>query len=55
MTVFETYSENVLSHITMTGTGSTANKQTIVPYPAGSTRIEAVGWDGTRILVFGNR
>lgn len=55
VTVFETYSENLLSHITMTGTGSNDNKQTIVPYPAGSTRIEAVGWDGNRKLVFGNR
>jgi hypothetical protein len=55
VTVFETYKDEVLTYITMTGTGSSDSKQTIVPYPTGSTRIEAVGWDGTRNLVFGNR
>lgn len=55
VTVFETYDDDVLTHITMVGTGSADRKQTNVPFPEGSTRIEAVGWDGTRILVTGHR
>jgi hypothetical protein len=55
VTVYETYANNDLTHITMTGSGSQDRNQTIVPYPAGSTRIEAVAWDGKRTLVFGSR
>lgn len=54
VTVFETYNGDVISHITMVGTGSDDSSFSEVPYPDGSTRIEAVGWDGTRVKVFGN-
>ncbi len=53
--VFETYSGNELSFITMVGTGSSTNSTTNVPYPGGSTRIEAVSYDGSRTLVTGSR
>lgn len=53
--VFETYEGDKLTKITMVGTGSSGNTFTKVPYPSGSTRIEAVGYDGTRNLVFGSR
>ncbi len=53
--VFETYAGNELTNITMVGTGSNGNTSSKVPYPSGSTRIEAVGYDGTRVLVFGVR
>lgn len=52
---FETYSGNTLIKVTMTGSGSATNSFTNVPYPSNSTRIEAVSWDGTRVLVFGTR
>lgn len=55
VTVFETYQGNTLTHITMVGTGSAGNAYTNVPYPANSTRIEAVAWDGTKVLVLGKR
>jgi len=55
VTVFETYAGSVLQSITMVGTGSSSNAFTNVPYPLDATRIEAVGYDGTRILVFGTR
>ncbi len=53
--VFETYEGTELSDITMVGTGSSDNAYSMVPYPEGATRIEAVGYDGTRILVYGKR
>ena len=53
--VFETYAGSNLLNITMVGTGSNGNLLTNVPYPEGATRIEAVGYDGTKILVFGVR
>lgn len=53
--VYETYAGNALMNITMTGTGSNDNTFTNVSYPEGATRIEAVGYDGTRVLVFGAR
>ena len=37
------------------GTDSRDNSSTTVPYPEGSTRIEAVSWDGRRTLVYGKR
>ena len=55
VTVFETYAGGVLQSITMVGTGSSNNSFTNVPYPSDATRIEAVGYDGTRTLVFGAR
>ncbi len=55
VTVFETYAENVLQSITMVGTGSSNVSFTNVPYPSDATRIEAVGYDGSRTLVFGAR
>ncbi|WP_430810728.1 MULTISPECIES: M60 family metallopeptidase [unclassified Carboxylicivirga] len=55
VTVFETYANDVLTHITMVGTGSADNTSTKVPYPESSTRIEAVAFDGTRTLVCGQR
>jgi hypothetical protein len=53
--VFETYSGSELKTITMAGTGSNGNTFTQVPYPSGSTRIEAVAYDGTKTLVYGTR
>lgn len=53
--VFETYKGDDLVDIAMVGTGSSDNSSTHVRYPEGSTRIEAVGWDGERALVFGTR
>ncbi len=53
--VFETYAGNELLKITMVGTGSANNTFTSVPYPAEATRIEAVGYDGKRILVCGTQ
>lgn len=55
VTVFETYKGNELVRVTMAGTDSPDNSSTKVPYPEGSTRIEAVSWDGNRTLVCGNR
>ena len=37
----------------MVGTDSKDNSSTTVTYPEGSTRIEAVSWDGKRTLVYG--
>ena len=42
-----------LSSITMCGKDSPDLSETKVCYPEGSTRIEAVSWDGTRTLVYG--
>lgn len=53
--VFETYKGDDLVDIAMVGTGSSDNSSTHVRYPEGSTRIEAVGWNGERVLVFGAR
>ena len=53
--VFETYKDNELVRATMVGTDSKDNSSTTVTYPEGSTRIEAVSWDGKRTLVYGKR
>lgn len=53
--VFETYKGEVLVDIAMVGTGSADQSSTHVRYPEGSTRIEAVAWDGRPTLVFGTR
>lgn len=55
VTVFETYKGDEMTHITLVGTGSSDRSYSTVPYPSGSTRVEAVGWDGTRVLLTGNR
>lgn len=55
VTVFETYRGETLDRVTMVGTDSPDRSTTLVRYPAGSTRIEAVAWDGTRTLVYGSR
>lgn len=55
VTVFETYQGDELIKVAMAGTNSTDNSSTLVQYPAGATRIEAVAWDGARKLVFGTR
>lgn len=52
---FETYQAKDLIRIAMVGTGSKANLTTLAQFPAGATRIEAVSWDGKRILVCGSR
>lgn len=52
---FETYQGEALVRATMAGTGSRENRETLVPYPPGATRIEAVAWDGQRSLVYGQR
>ena len=53
--VFETYKDKEMVRITMVGTDSKDNSSTTVPYPEGSTRIEAVSWDGKRTLAYGKR
>ncbi len=55
VTVFETYKGDQLTSITMVGTGSPDNTSTLVQYPEGSTRIEAVSWNGKKTLVHGER
>lgn len=52
---FETYKGDQLLDICISGTGNIGNMATFVRYPEETTRIEAVGWDGTRILVLGTR
>ena len=53
--VFETYAGNELVKATLPFTNYADKSATTVAYPDGSTRIEAVGWDGTRTLVYGTR
>ena len=55
VTVFETYRGKELIRIAMVGSGSPNSGFTLVQYPVGATRIEAVAWDGTRKLVYGKR
>lgn len=52
---YETYSGNQLVRITMSGRGYRDNSYTDVLYPQGSTRIEAIDWQGNKTLVYGNR
>ena len=52
---YETYSGDELTQISMTGLGSKNNEFTVVRYPEGSTRVEAVGWDGTRTHAYGKK
>ena len=37
----------------MSGLDSKDNSSTLVVYPEGATRVEAVGWDGKRVLAYG--
>lgn len=53
--VFETYKGKELTHVAIYGTDSADLSFTTAMYPTGSTRIEAVAWDGTRTLVIGTR
>lgn len=54
VTVFETYAGDKMTNIAIVDTDSYPDKtSTRVQYPAGSTRIEAVSWDGKRTLVTG--
>ncbi|MGL5682400.1 MAG: M60 family metallopeptidase [Marinifilaceae bacterium] len=53
--VFETYKGDELVDVAMVGTGDRNNTSTQVRYPKGSTRIEAVSWNGKRTLVYGQR
>lgn len=53
--VFETYQGTELIKVAMVGTDSKDLSSTLVRYPQGSTRIEAVAWDGKRTLVYGAR
>lgn len=53
--VFETYINDKLEKVAMVGTDSPDNTTTLVRYPEGATRIEAVSWDGKRTLVYGKR
>lgn len=53
--VFETYENEELKFVALVGTDSPDLSTTLVRYPSGSTRIEAVAWNGTRTLVYGNR
>ena len=53
--VFETYAGEELVKATLPFTNYADKSATTVAYPDGSTRIEAVGWDGTRTLVYGTR
>lgn len=51
--VFETYQGDELKYAAIVGTDSPDLSETKVCYPEGSTRIEAVSWDGKRKLVYG--
>ena len=53
--VFETYEGDELTHVSMVGTDSPDRSTTLLRFPEGSTRIEAVSWDGKRTLVYGKR
>lgn len=49
---YETYADKKLVCISMFGLGSNDASKTIVRYPKGSTRVEAVMWDGKRVVAF---
>lgn len=49
---FETYAGEKLVKIAFVGAGSSDNKTTLVRFPQGATRIDAVSWDGKRHLVY---
>ncbi len=49
---FETYKGDQIIKIAFGGAGSHENTSTLVRFPEGSTRVEAVAWDGTRKTVY---
>jgi len=51
---FETYNQKVLTDVAIYGTGeaTTANATTTVQYGTGSTSVYAIGYDGSRKLVY---
>lgn len=49
---FETYQGNEIVKIAFGGAGSHENTSTLVRFPKGATRVEAVAWDGTRQIVY---
>jgi hypothetical protein len=51
---FETYNQKVLTDVAIYGAGeaTTANANTTVQYGAGSTSVYAIGYDGSRKLVY---
>lgn len=56
VTVFEAYKGKELVRITLVGTDYPEdNSATLVQYPEGCTRLEAVAWNGKRTLVYGKR
>ena len=52
--VFETYDKEKLIYVSLVGTDSPDLSSTLVRYPSGSTRVEAVAWNGKRVLVYGS-
>lgn len=52
--MFETYSASALIRLSVVGSGFASNDKTRVYFPDGSTDIYAVGWDGSRKLVYSN-
>ncbi|MGL4854104.1 MAG: M60 family metallopeptidase, partial [Lentisphaeria bacterium] len=50
---FETYAGKELTRAVIVGTNFADLSKTQVPYPEGSTSVVAVGWDGKRLLVYG--
>ncbi|MFO8000997.1 MAG: M60 family metallopeptidase [Marinilabilia sp.] len=53
ITVFKTYRNNTLTHITMVGTGSpNRNEFTMVPFPEGSTKVKAISYNGKEKMVY---
>lgn len=50
--VYRTYQGEEVVRLTMAGTGTTNNSSTRVPYPAGSTKITAISWNGIETTVY---
>ncbi len=50
---FETYENEKLIKVSMSGHGFSDNSATKVLFPGNATRVEAVSWNGKRTLVFG--
>lgn len=46
--VFEAYKGKTLKRVTMVGTGTEDNTETIAYFPKGCDRLVAVGWDGSK-------
>lgn len=52
MVVFEAYQGNELQRVSMVGTGTEDNSETIAYFPKGCDRLVAVAWDGKRKDIF---